>query len=200
MEYLSFFALLSFRHQLHHLHDFLHLNIVPYIPTRRLHKQLLSVPVCIHPDVVDAIDRDYLATLYDTRLVGNLVCYPSHRLTITFCCLTCLIPTYIKFGVHFDKMDVLNKTFPCVIKFVAQIVTSVSFLFWCVRVAEFFYHFYLGPLPIVYPLCNFIIILRTHLPTEINYATGYTPDTILYNASIMENNFRELHRFKTMAI
>ena len=38
------------------------------------------------------------------------------------------------------------------------------------------------------------------MPAAINCATGSTLDTIPYNASIVENNFRKLHRFKTMSI
>ena len=38
----------------------------------------------------------------------------------------------------FDKNDVVNKAYPYVIKFVACIVTVLSFLCFCVVVADFF--------------------------------------------------------------
>ena len=37
--------LISFHHQLHRLLDSLHLNIAPYIPPRRIHMQLMYVPI-----------------------------------------------------------------------------------------------------------------------------------------------------------
>ena len=94
----------------------------------------------------------------------------------------------------------MNKASPYVIEFVAWVVTVLSFLYWCVVVAEFFYYLYSDPAPIVYTLCNVIILVSTHMPAAINCATGSTMDTIPYNASIMANNFRKLHMFKTMYI
>ena len=99
-----------------------------------------------------------------------------------------------------DKIDVVNKASPYLIKFVARIVTVLSFICWCVIFAEFLNSFYLYPAQIVHPLCNAIIIFSTHIPKEIHFATGSALDTIPYNVSIMANNFGELHRFKTMAI
>ena len=48
---------------------------------------------------------------------------------------------------------------------------------------------YLDPAPILHPLCNSIIIVRSHQKVEINCATGSTPDNIPHNATIMTNNF-----------
>ena len=73
-EYVSLTPLVSFHRHLHHLHYFLHLNISPYIPPRRLHMQLVSVPVCTWPDTVYFTYQDCLTTLRDTRIVGNSSC------------------------------------------------------------------------------------------------------------------------------
>ena len=56
----------------------------------------------------------------------------------TFCFPTCVIPTYIKFGIICEKIDVLNKSLPYAIKFLARILTVLSFLFFCVVVADCF--------------------------------------------------------------
>ena len=39
-----------------------------------IHMQLVSVNVCMWPDVVDVDDQDCLVALCDTRLDGNLAC------------------------------------------------------------------------------------------------------------------------------
>ena len=157
-EYFYLIPPLSFHHQRHHLHDLLHLNIAPCIPTRMLHMQLLSVTLCTRPDTVDVTDQDCLATLRDNRIVGNLECYTSPCLTINCCFPPCLIPIETKFGVIFEKIDVVNKASPYVIKLETD--------------------------PIVHPLCNVIIIVSTHLLAAKNCVTGSTPDTIPYNTSI----------------
>ena len=59
--------LLSFQHQLHNLHYFLHLNTTPYIPPRRIQMKLVYLPVCMRTDVVDITDQDCMSTLLDTR-------------------------------------------------------------------------------------------------------------------------------------
>ena len=74
MEYFCLAPLISYHHQLQHLHYFLHLNISPYIPPRRLQMELVSVPLYARPDAVDISDQDCLVNLRDTRLVGNLAC------------------------------------------------------------------------------------------------------------------------------
>ena len=73
-EYFFLIYLLSFHHQLHHLHDFLHLNLTPYIPSRRIHMQLVSVSIYTHTDAVDASVQDCLDNIQDTRLVENSAC------------------------------------------------------------------------------------------------------------------------------
>ena len=70
-EYFSLTPPLSFRHQLHPLHYFLHLNLSPYITLRRIHMQLVPVTVCTHPDAVYITYQDFLATICDTRFVIN---------------------------------------------------------------------------------------------------------------------------------
>ena len=174
-EYFSLTPLLSFHHKLHHLHDFLHLKVAPYIPPKRLHMKLVSMPVFKWPDTVDVTDQDCLTTLRDTRCVCNSACYPSPCPSITSCLPTYLIPTEIKFGVICQKIDVVNKESPYVIKFVALIVTILSFLCCCVVVADIFESFYLYPAPIVHTLCNVIVVFSTHMSAEINCTTGYTP-------------------------
>ena len=190
-EYFSIIPLLSFHHQLHRLHDLLHVNLVPYIPPRSLYVKLLSMPVCKQPDVADVTGQDFLTNLRDTRLVGNSACYPGPRLTITFCFPTCIIPTEINLYVICENIDVVNKSLPYVIKNLAWVVTVLFFLCCCVVVAYIFNSFYLEPAPIFHTLCNVIIISSTHLSVAINFSTVSTPYTIPYNASIMENNFRK---------
>ena len=67
-------------------------------------------------------------------------------------------------------------------------------------VTYFIETFHLDPAPIFNNLCNVIIVVSTHMPVAINCAADSTLDTILYNASIMETNLRNIYRFKTMAI
>ena len=98
--------------------------------------KLVYVPICTGTDTVDVTAQDYLATLRETRLVGNSACYTSSCITITWCCPTCLIPTEIKFDVLYEKIDVVNKASPYVIKFVYWIVTVLYFLCFCVVVAN----------------------------------------------------------------
>ena len=103
--------------------------------------------LCLHvhrPDVMDVTDQDCLAILSDTRRVGNLAYYPIPRLTITFCRSTFFIPTEIKFSVICEKIDVVNKVLPYVIKFVACIAIVLSFLCCCVVVSYVFTLFILG--------------------------------------------------------
>ena len=95
-------------------------------------------------------------------------------------------------------MDVLNKAFPYVTRFAAWVLTFLSFLSFCVFVAEFSDHFYLDPVLIINTLCNVIIIVITHLTATIKYATGSTPYIIPLNAYIMEKHFSKLHRFKLL--
>ena len=77
--------------------------------------KLVSVSICTRPGMVDITDQDYLAaTVCDTRLVVNWECYPIPILTITRCYPTCIIPIDIKFGVLFEKIDVVNMAFPYV--------------------------------------------------------------------------------------
>ena len=70
-EYVSLLSLLFFHHQLPNLHYFLHLNLTPYIPSRRLHMQLVSVPICTHTNEVDVTVQYCLANIHDTRIVRN---------------------------------------------------------------------------------------------------------------------------------
>ena len=97
----------------------------------------MSVTICKRNDAVYVTYQDYLDALCDTRRVVNLSCYPRPRLTITFCCPAYLIPTEIKFGMIFDKIDVVNKALPYVIISVARIVTILSFLCCCAVAEEF---------------------------------------------------------------
>ena len=160
----------------------------------------MSVPICTHTDAVDLPVQDCLPNIHATRLVGNLACSSISCLTITCCCPTCLIPTEIKFDALCEKIDVVNKAVTYVIKFVAWIVTVLSFICLCVVVADIFYSFYLEPVPIVHPMYKFIIVVITHLPATINCATGSTQDTAPYNSSIMANSSSKLHIFKTKSI
>ena len=64
----------SFRHQLKQTHDFFCLDLAPYVPTRRLHVQLVYMPVCVRPAAADVADQDCLTTLRDIKLVGILSC------------------------------------------------------------------------------------------------------------------------------
>ena len=88
-----------------------------------------------------------------------------------------------------EKIYIVDKALQYVIKFVAWIVTALSFLYFCFI-----------PAPIFHTLYNVIIVISTHLSEAINFTTSYTLDTIPYNASIMENNFRKICRFKTVVI
>ena len=106
-----------------------------------IHIQLLSVPVCTIPYVVDATDQDCLTTLHGNSLVETISFYPIPRLTITFCFPTCIIPTDIKSGIFCDRFDVLNKASMYVINFVVWILTVLSFICCYVVVAEFFGYF-----------------------------------------------------------
>ena len=137
---------------------------------------------------MDITDLDCMATLCKNRLVRNSDYYPIPCLTITICCPTCLIPKYIKFGVIFEKIDIVNKASTYVIKFVACIVTVLSYLCCCVVVAYFFDYFYLWPALIVHTLYNVTILVRNHPPAVINCSTGSTLDTIPYNESIAAKN------------
>ena len=47
---------------------------------------------------------------------------------------------------------------------------------------------------------NYIISDSSHFPAAIDCTTSSTPDTIPHNTSIMENNTRKLHIFKSMPI
>ena len=105
--------------------------------------QLVYVPILTQPDAVGVTDQDCLPTLRDIRLVYNLACYPIPCLTITRCFLPCLIPTEIKFIMLCEKIDIVNKASPYIIKFISWVVTVLSFLCCCVIVAEFFF-FFLG--------------------------------------------------------
>ena len=97
--------------------------------------QLVSMPVFARPDAVDFTNQDRMATLHETRIVKYSSCCPSLRLTITSCCPTCLISKDIKSGLLCDKIDVVNNAFPYLIKFVAWIVTDLSYICWCFIVA-----------------------------------------------------------------
>ena len=86
------------------------------------------------------------------------------------------------------------------IKFLARIVTVLSFLcfyYFCCRV---YYYFYLEPVLIFHPLCNVIIVVRTNLPVAIKFTSGSIQDTTPPNTSITVKKLRNLHSFKTMDI
>ena len=102
-EYFSLTPLLYFHYQVCHLHYLLQINLYPYIPLRRLHTQLNSLPISKRPDSVDLTYQDCMATLLYTRLVGNPACYPSPRLTTTCFFPTCIIPTDIKLVMLCEK-------------------------------------------------------------------------------------------------
>ena len=63
---------LSFRRQLKQTHDYLRLDLAPYVPTRRLQVQLVYMLVCVRPAAADVADWDCLTTLRDIKLVGIL--------------------------------------------------------------------------------------------------------------------------------
>ena len=104
----------------------------------RVHIKLMSVSVCPRYAAVEVTKQDFLATLSDTRIVGNSACYPNYCLTTTICWPTCIIPTEINFFGLFEKIDIVNKALPYVINCVAWIVTVLNFICCCVIVAEFF--------------------------------------------------------------
>ena len=154
--------------------------------------------VCTRTETVGITDQDYLSTLHENRIVRNSAFYPSPRITITIWFPTCTTSTEIKFVTLCCKLTFVNKALPCIIEFVSCIITVLYFLFFYAIVADLFYSFYLNPDMIVHTPCNVIILFSTHLPAAINCATGSNPNTTPYNASIMTENFRNLHRFKIM--
>ena len=99
--------------------------------------QIVSVPVFIWPDAVDVTGQDCLTTICDNGLVVNFTSYPITRFVITFRCPTFLVPTEIKVGVVCEKIDIVNKALPYVVKMLAYIVTNLYFFCCCVFVTIF---------------------------------------------------------------
>ena len=137
MEYFSLVPLLSFHRQLQNLHYFLCLNIAPYIPPMIIHVQLF---LCLY---TRSLMRwtSLIRTVWPPFLIPELLKIwpgsPAPTSPKTLCYPTCLIPIDIKFGMLCDKIDVVNKAFPYVIKFLSRVVSVLSFFCCCVIVAEF---------------------------------------------------------------